>query len=254
VAHRLEEGRKTSTVARNVGAIVNAHRSRKFKPPATDEARSLLRGARRLRAEHLRTVRPLSLADLRAIVAPPDGASDLRAVRDRTIVLIGFASSLRTANLSSLQLNDVEFSDQGATLRIGREKQDQEGKGRLIGLPYGKHPETCPVGALRSWIAQRGQFPGPLFIRLCNNQPIEKPMQPERIGQIVQQCVARIGLNWREYGGHSLRAGFVTAAGEAGIGELLIAAQTGHHDMATLRRYFRRTDVFRANACGLLDL
>ena len=80
------------------------------------------------------------------------------------------------------------------------------------------------------------------------------PLQPERVCQILQAAVARIGLDPRLYGSHSLRAGFVTQAGECGVGELLIASQTGHRDMATLRRYFRRRDVFHANASAMIGL
>jgi len=46
----------------------------------------------------------------------------------------------------------------------------------------------------------------------------------------------------------------VTEAGEHGCSELLIAAQTGHRDMGTLRRYFRRSDLFKANACRAIGL
>lgn len=66
---------------------------------------------------------------------------------------------------------------------------------------------------------------------------------------IVKSAVKRIGLDERLYGAHSLRAGFVTAAAESGAGELMIASQTGHR-----RMYFRRTDLFRANAAKMIGL
>jgi integrase len=63
-----------------------------------------------------------------------------------------------------------------------------------------------------------------------------------------------IGHDPDEYSGHSLRAGFISAAAEAGAGELTISAHTGHRDMNVLRRYIRRVNVFKSNAAGLIGL
>jgi integrase len=253
VTARLSARRKITTVRRNAAAVHAVHRDRGQHSPLDTAVLDILRGARRSRIEPVRQVRPVNLEDLRAIAKLLRKDDTARAIRDLAIMLVGFAGALRTATLAALALADVAFSERGASLWIPREKQDQEGRGRLIGLPHGKHPETCPVHALRDWIARRGEFPGPLFTRL-NGGEATHAMQPERFGQLVQRCLARTGRDFREYGGHSLRAGFCTEAGEQGAGELLIAAQTGHKDMGTLRRYFRRQDVFRVNACALIDL
>ena len=170
------------------------------------------------------------------------------------MILVGFSAALRNSSTAALLLSDVEFTDQGAVLKIRRSKTDQLGKGREIGLVFGKHAETCPVAALKNWIARRGAFPGVLFTRFDGHPPRDRALAPERIGQIVQESVARIGLDSRAFGGHSLRAGFCTEAGLSGAPELLIAATTGHKDMSTLRKYFRRRDAFAGNVCGLMDL
>jgi integrase len=197
-------------------------------------------------------MKPLTLALVREIAVELAGQDTPIALRDRAIVLVGFASALRSANLVALDLADVEFVEEGVRLRVRKEKQDQEGKGRWLGIPHGKHPETCAVKALREWIGRGGWFPGPLFTRF-DNQGKRRPLQAERICQIVQACLRGIGRDPRGYGSHSMRAGFVTEAGLAGAQLLLIAQQTGHRDMSVLQRYFRR-DVFRSNVCGLLDL
>ena len=170
-------------------------------------------------------------------------------------MLVGFASALRRSSLAALRLSDVGFGPFGATVHVRYEKQDQEGKGRFIGLPFG-HAETCPVQALRAWLDLRGLDDGPLFTRMLRFEGwgCDRALAPQAIGDVVQAAVARIGLDPHFYGGHSLRAGFVTSAVEAGVGELLIAAQTGHRSMEILRQYFRRADLFRANACLALGL
>lgn len=253
VTARLAAGKKVSTVTRNAAAVAAIHKAGNYLSPLDASVLDLLRGARRSRREAVRQVKPITTEDLRAMAEILLREDTPIATRDRAILLVGFAGALRSAMLAALTLADVEFQEQGAVLRIPREKNNQEGPERLIGLPHGKHPETCPVKALRAWIARRGAFPGVLFTRF-NHQALRVGMQPERFGQIVQRCLARIGRDPREYGGHSLRAGLATEAGENGASPFLIAAQTGHRDMETLRMYFRRQDVFRNNPVSLLDL
>lgn len=253
--HELSEGRKVSTVRRRLSAVSHFHRAAALPSPVTREVLELLRGARRIRGEKLEQVEPLLLPEIRAISAALALRNTPRALRDRAIVVVGFCSALRSANLASLMLEDVEFTEDGVILTIHREKQDQEGKGRLIGMPRGKHPDTCPVLCLRAWLDRRGAAAGPLFTRLTPSQGGPgRALNAEQFCRTVQKCVGLIGLDPRLYGAHSLRSGFVTEAGNRGVGELLIASQTGHRTMSTLRMYFRRRDVFRTNACTMLDL
>jgi integrase len=252
IAVRLTMPRKVSTVRRHVCAIGYMHKRAGLDSPVTAHVCELLRGARRLRQERVRQMKPLTLDDLRAIAAALAVEDTPIAARDRAIVLVGFASALRSASLVDLTLQDAEFGEKGLTLAIRREKTDQEGKGRLIGVPFG-HNGTCPVAALQAWVARRGSYAGPLFT-VCNGGDTRRAMQAEQVCRIVQGCLVRIGRDPDGYGSHSIRSGFVTAAGEQNVSDLLIAAQTGHRDIATLRGYFRRTDVFRANACAMLGL
>jgi integrase len=99
----------------------------------------------------------------------------------------------------------------------------------------------------------RGPDPGPLFPRLDPKHQGQR-LDGDSICRLVKRAVALIGIDPEDYGAHSLRAGFVTAAGEANVGELLIAAQTGHSSMQVLRRYFRKSEIWKNNACGRLGL
>lgn len=249
----LTRGKKITTVRRRKCAIFYEHVARGLPVPNAREIQELLRGAQRLRGEKPRQMRAISVRELRRMSAALARIGTSRALRDRALLVVGFASALRRSNLGSLNLADVEFVRQGVILAVGREKQDQEGRGRLIGIVRGRHAHTCPVRALRAWLRVRGDAPGPLFPRLDRRHP-GMPLDGESICRLVKKAVMLIGIDPVQHGAHSLRAGFVTAAGEANVGEMVIARQTGHRSMQVLRRYFRRSEIWRANASALLGL
>ena len=253
VTDLLSQGKKITTARRRTCAVAYNHRCHGLASPVTTEVQEVLNGAQRIRAEKPRQMRPLTVKQLRQISAQLARVGTPRSMRNRALLVVGFASALRRSNLGDLNLADVEFVRQGVILHINREKQDQEGRGRSIGLPWGRHPNTCPVRVLRAWLRIRGKEPGPLFPRL-NPARKGQALNGECICRIVKQAARGIGLDPTDIGGHSLRAGFITAAGEAGAGELLIASQSGHRNMEILRRYFRRTNLFRSNACAMVGL
>lgn len=248
---QLTDGKKVSTAVRRTSAINHMHRSNGFEAPITGEIRQLLKGAQRLRGEEPREMKALSLRELRAISTILKKRGTAIACRNRAILVLGFASALRRESLASLDLTDVEYCDQGLLLKIRKEKNDQEGRGRYIGLPFGKRNSTCPVRSLMAWMKHRGPAPGALFTRVpCDGRPI----RGEAIGRMVKACVRLIGLDPSAYAGHSLRRGFISAAGEAGVPLLVISAHSGHRSLNMLKRYFRRTDLWKGNPSGLLDL
>jgi len=251
----LRSGAKVSSTRRRYHAIAHYHRSKGIVDGfAKTEILNLLLGAQRLRCEKPRRRRPLTIPNLRSISEALLKDDSRIAIRDRAVMLLGFASALRSVNLAGLTLSEVDFCAQGLILTIPKEKQDQEGRGRLIGIPTGKSEITCAVKALQDWIAIRPGAPTQRLFVGFNGRHHYRPIEAEGIRKIVKRCVTRIGLDPRPYGAHSLRSGFITAAGEANMSDLLIAEQTGHRSMDTLRDYLRRTNVFRSNACAALDL
>lgn len=240
-------GHKITTVTRHVSSIAHHHRAAELPSPCDTTIRQLLIGAQRITGEQPNQKAALSVEQMREICKHPV-TNVLQASRDRALLMVGFATALRRSTLCSIDLADIEFVDRGFLVRIGKEKQDQSGKGRTIAVPSGMR-ETCPVKALRDWLAWRGAAPGALFFSMRMGR-----LHPNTVAQIVKRAVRRIGLDPLLYAGHSLRAGFVTAAVERQVNEFTIAATTGHRSLDTLRRYFRRSDPFRACACSALEL
>jgi integrase len=174
-------------------------------------------------------------------------------IRDRALLLVGFASALRRAELVSLNVEDVTTGPDGLTITLRRSKTDQEGAGRPIGVPFGSSPATCPVRALAAWVAAAGITDGPLFRGVSRHGALLGRLSGRGVARVVQRGAASVGLEVANFGGHSLRAGLATAAEKAGKSERAIMAQTGHRSVTMVRRYIRDANLFSDNAAaGLL--
>ena len=178
------------------------------------------------------------------------------SARNLAIILVGFTAALRSSNTAMLLLEDIEFIGEDALLNIRRSKTDQDGIGKTIAILHGRHQDTCVIRALKEWIAIRGNEPGLLFQRFTRHvvRDRNRPLEQRRIGHIVKDAIERIGKDRKLYCGHSLRAGFVTETGLAGAPDRVIAGTTGHTQMATVGKYFRRRTAFIGNPLPLLDL
>lgn len=262
-----EQGAAISTLRRRVVAIAYAHRIAGLPSPTRHETvRHVLAGLARERGTRPRQVTPIRLAQLRAMLeaTPEDTLLD---VRDRALLLLGFASGMRRSELVSLDVGDVTFVDEGADVLLRRSKTDPEGEGRVIGIPHGRVSETCPVVALRRWIGVAGLgAEDPLFPRLMpTGRAARTPrvaigrvgsgrLSPQGVARAVQRAASRAGLDARAVAGHSLRSGFATEAAAQGAPERAIMRQTGHRSLAMVRRYIREGDRYRDNAASYLGL
>ena len=175
------------------------------------------------------------------------GLQGLRGLRDTALLLIGFASAMRRSELVSLDVEDVQFSEQGAIIRLRRSKTDQEGKGRDIAIPRirGRH---CPIRNLLAWIEAAGITSGALFRQVNRyDQLLPQRLMAQSVALIVKQRAAAAGFDARLFSGHSLRAGFVTNAANGGASSASIRAQTGHKSDAMMQRYIRNSQLFSNN-------
>jgi integrase len=249
----LQQGRKISTATRRASAINYCHRIAGMERPWSADVTQLLAGCQRLRLEQPTQKQPVSVEQLREICGRTDEES-VRDVRNRSILLLGFASALRRSNLAALDMTDVAFSEEGLTLNIRKSKTDQEGKGRLVGIPWGDGLHTCAVSAWVRWLSFRGAWPGPVFSQLHNGCVTRRRLHPNRISQVVKAAMRGLGLDGCGFGAHSLRAGFVTEGFAHGLGEIAIAQQTGHRSLSSLRGYLRPASPFVGNASGMIGL
>ena len=239
-----------ATLARRVIAIRRAHVLRDFPDPTKAElVRLTLRGVRRVHGRPQRRVAPLRLEHLADIVSRLRRTT--RDLRDRALLLVGFAGAFRRSELTAVDCSWIERREQGIVITLPRCKTDQEGRGRDVAIVRIGGP-TCPVAALDGWLATSGIADGPLFRPVSKSgRVIKGRLSASAVAIIVKQRAAQIGLDPERYSGHSLRAGFATSAAVAGLPIWKIRGQTGHDSDAILRRYIREVDMFKGMAAVL---
>jgi site-specific recombinase XerD len=254
VADRAESGWKVAGLAQALAAISVAHVTAGHPSPrGAAPVREVLAGIRRTLGTAQRQAAPLLAGQLRAILEALPGS--LRGLRDRALLLVGFAGAFRRSELVSLTVADARFTAEGLELTLRRSKTDQEGAGHVKALPYSGNPSACPVRALQAWLEGAGIKSGPLFREVTRHEAVsDKALSDRSVARIVKGCAAAAGLEVERLSGHSLRAGFATQAARAGKAERAIQRQTGHRSVTMLRRYIREAERWTDNAAaGLLD-
>jgi integrase len=240
-----------ATLVRRVASISKAHEARNLPNPCRAEiVKATLRGIKRHKGCAQDQARALVRDDLfRVLDAMGDGVKDLR---DRALLLIGFAGGFRRSELVALDCADVETVRQGLIVTVRRSKTDQEGQGRKLGVPYGR-TRHCPVLALERWIEVSRVESAAIFRPVDRHGRIAQDrLSGDAVSVIVKERVAAAGFDPTGYSGHSLRAGFATSGVREGISTLKIRQQTGHASDAMLQRYVRDGEIFVGNAAGAL--
>lgn len=188
------------------------------------------------------------------------GAPSLN-LRDRAILLLGFAGAFRRSELTGLRWSDVRSPAEGLVIRLRRSKTDLSGRGRSIGIPYGRSTLTCPVRAMHAWHDRVRLHLGrlyddemPCFVTVGRAGGLGRdPLTPETVARLVRRRAAAVGLSGR-WGGRSLRAGFISTAADLDIPLEQIARQSRHATLDTLLTYIRQEDLFHSNAADRLGL
>jgi site-specific recombinase XerD len=245
-------GKRASTLGRRLAAIGYIHKLAGEPNPVRDETiKATLSGIRRtIGAAPVR--KKAATSDI--VIAMASRAETLRQVRDRAIVLLGFAGAFRRSELVALDVDDLEETPEGLLITIRRSKTDQEGMGRKVAIPRGEL--ACPVEAVMAWLGAAGITEGAVFRRVWNKRHQRvgaDRLEPRNVAAIVKAGAARLGLDATAFGGHSLRAGFVTSAAKRGANLFKICDTTGHKSLEMLRIYTRDAELFANHAgAGLL--
>ncbi len=245
---------KVGSLQRRLNAIAEAHKAAGLtSPTGSPVVRNAMKGIRRTMGTAPTQKTAALTDDVRSMVDASDGG--IIGLRDRALILLGFAGAFRRSELVGLDMEDCTFNRDGLTITLRRSKTDQEGAGRKVGIPFGANPETCPVRTLQAWTEQATTTNGPLFRSINRHGQVQRgKLSGIDVARIVKKLALRAGLDPAKYAVHSLRAGHATSAAIAGASECSIMNQTGHRSVQMVRLYIRDGSLFRENSAGKLGL
>lgn len=261
LAALADAGYAPSTIRRRLAAISVAHQLAHADNPTTAPEVSVVWSGIR-RTVGVAPARKTAL-DTELLAKVVTGLDDgvLADVRDRALLLVGFAGCLRRSELVGLDTVDVSETADGLVLAVRRSKTDQVGAGALVGVTYGSYRPTCPVRAWRAWVqaaaaAGTDLSGGPAFRGVDRHGHVGAGrLYAGSVARIVQRRVAAAGLDPAAFAGHSLRSGFATAAARAGVADRSIMRQGRWRSAASLDSYIRAGKLFDAdNPSGRVGL
>ena len=249
---------KMSTLKRRLVSIGVIHRLKGHyldtKHPSIIEN---IMGIKRRKGSVQKGKKPLLINHLKEIINVIDNKKieEIKKSRDRSIILIGFSGGFRRNEIVSLNHEDLDFVPEGLKITLRRSKTDQFGEGFLKGLPYFDNQKYCPVITVQNWLNLSKINSGPLFRRFTKGSKLsEKRLTDQSVALILKEYLSLVGIDNKNFSGHSLRSGFATSAAVSGAEERSIMAMTGHKSTEMVRRYIKDANLFKNNALNKIKI
>lgn len=248
---------KVATIRRRLSTVSVMHKLADQDPDVWRKApvfQKTWRGLLKRRGAFVEGKSPARTVELRKMVATLD-PDRLIGVRDRAILVIGFAGAFRRSEVVAFDLEHVREEPDGLLIRLPWSKTNQEGDLEELALPYGSDPTTCPVRAWRAWLDASGIEEGPPFRPINRHGHLsEKRLSGRAVAEVVKRTARAAGLDPALFAGHSLRAGLITSAADNDVPERDIMRQSRHQSVPVMRRYIRQANRFKNNAAGRVGL
>ena len=249
---------KMSTLKRRLVSIGVIHRLRGHyldtKHPSIIEN---IMGIKRRKGSIQKGKKPILIKHLKQLIDVIDQQNnqEIKKLRDRSIILIGFSGGFRRNEIVSLDYEDLDFVEEGLKIQIRRSKTDQIGQGSIKALPYFDSSKYCPVISLKNLIEISKIESGPLFRRFVKGSKLsENRLTDQTVALLIKEYLKLAGIDSKNYSGHSLRSGFATSAAESGAEERSIMAMTGHKSTEMVRRYIKEANLFKNNALNKIKI
>ena len=247
---------KSSTIQRILASITYKYRINGFpfdrkNPNIAETISAIVRDEKNQKSGQAREL--LKSDIVQVIDAIPNNNEDLRNIRDKALILVGFYSFCRRSELLGMQYEHLNFADDGIQILIPFSKTDQTGEGRVIFLPK-TNDNYCPNSALNEWLEQAMINSGPLFYKINKSNIVEKYTLNQKNNKvsltdthfvlILKKRSDSAGLeNTKKISGHSLRIGAITQARMNGVPTHEIMAQSGHKTTQMIDRYTKISNI-----------
>ena len=251
LTHLSTKDAKMSTLKRRLVSIGVIHKLKGHyldtKHPAIIEN---IMGIKRRKGSFQKAKKPILINSLKKIINAIDKQKkeEIKKLRDRSIILIGFSGGFRRNEIVSLDYDDLDFVPEGLKLSIRRSKTDQFGEGFTKALPYFDSSQYCPVVSLKKLLDISKINSGPVFRRFVKGSKLsENRLTDQTVALLIKEYLNLAGIDSKNFSGHSLRSGFATSAAESGVEERSIMSMTGHKSSEMVRRYIKEANLFKNN-------
>ena len=244
---------KLTSVVHRVAVLSTAHRLKRLPNPCEEPVvRTVLGRARRAsvkRGERPAKKTAITKIELEAMLATCD--ESLEGRRDRALLCFGFASGgRRRSEIAAAMMMDLRRTGPQAFIyRLEHSKTQQAGP--TSGSTPDKPILDRAADALAAWLDASGIAEGAIFRRLWKKR-VGPALSPAAVGEIVQRRARLAGLSG-DFGGHSLRSGFVTEAGKQGVPLAAVMAMTEHRAVSSVVGYFQAGAAELNPAASLLE-
>ena len=254
----LSKNSKISTLRRRLVSISMVH---KLKGHYLDTKHPIivenLMGIRRVKGSIQKGKKPILINHLKSVinVINEQKINEIKKLRDKSLILIGFGGGFRRSELISIDYEDLEFVTEGLKINIKKSKTDQFGEGMIKGIPYFNSEIYCPITNLKKWLEVSQIKSGAIFRRFSKGLSLtNKRLTDQSVVLLMKEYLKLSGIENTNFAGHSLRSGFATVAAESGADERSIMAMTGHKTTQMVRRYIKEANIFKNNALNKVKI
>ena len=258
LTHLSSKDAKMSTLKRRLVSIGVIHKLKGHyldtKHPSIIEN---IMGIKRRKGSKQNGKKPILISSLKLIIDVIDqiDSEEIKKLRDRSIILIGFSGGFRRNEIVSINYDDLDFMSEGLKINVRKSKTDQFGEGFTKALPYFDSSQYCPVVSIKNWLKISKINSGPVFRRFVKGSKLSKNrLTDQTVALLIKQYLNLAGIENMNYSGHSLRSGFATSAAESGAEERNIMAMTGHKSTEMVRRYIKDANLFKNNALNKIKI
>jgi integrase len=238
--HLMAQKQKISTIEQAKWAIDWSYKTKGYPDVGQSEnIKVILKGMRRVLGNKKQKKSALTIEHIAKIDFP----DNLIGIRDKALLLVGFSGALRRSELANLNFEDIEWENFGLRLHLKKSKSNQEGKEEFVNIISSQNLEICPVEALKKWIANSKILSGTLFRSINKAGVIGSRISTTTIGKKVKWSAKIQGLNEKDFGGHSLRAGCATYLLAKKVPLNIVSKHLRHKKLDTTLQYDRNTTV-----------
>jgi len=243
-----------STLGRRLAAIRLMHVGARLPSPHDAiEVNEVMRGIRRAWKRPPTQKAPAVDDEIKRMVDTVEPQS-MKGLRDRALLLLGFAGAFRRSELVALDAEHLTPRDEGFSVLIASSKTDQEGEGQVVAIIRAPDSPYCPVQAVSDWMVAAAISAGAVFRRLHRGGDAvgASRLTAQSVALVIKELATKVGLDPSRYAGHSLRSGFLTSAARNRASIFKMADQSRHKSLDVLREYVRAEDLFEDHAADRL--